>query len=871
MFLNQNSLQYKHYVDFEKYAKFICEKFDISVQLESTRAETDGRTIYLPNVLSMTEKELDMMYAILLHEAGHIRYSTFSESYFKRLKTKAHAFLANSIEDARIENLLMKDFGGAGEIFQSLYCDYTQDKSLMKKVFKHDGTKPDLFATLAFYAHNEIVNCETSTLKEISGARTANRILRFWRENQIAEMIAASKMNNDDDVINLTNAIYDLFVNTFHAKDKSGALDFNKADAEKKAIEKTLDALRQAAESVEQKVAELNEKVAKIEQDIENFERDHEEALGVHEQAIEELQENISDVMEKIKWKNELERNRKVINDIPAQLETAKKDLEKQLAEKTRLEQQLEKGLNGRGKEMTPEQKESTTKKLEVKKRQEERLNNRIEQLKSTLEDAKDMVKEATEQACKDPSSFNLDFDVEAAKEQLNSLSAEIKAEQDAMNKINAEKNRMISEQNSLIDQMNKVQSDFMEKTAEAMFSIDEKVRAEEFDVDVLPELNYQDSWPEAAAAQQAFDEKASKESGKLVRNGQKGAGLFGSNIRDIITFIDKKKEQVQEIDVAQIFKDKIHASKLDDMNSDVKHTNFMEDKSVVGVFGTRRELIPSTTEFDVVKKDNMSNKTQEMRELVAANAVFYRDLKRVFARKLKFAKKDFWRGSQEEGSLDARSLWKLPTNQGSDFYEVNNPKHVNKVAATILIDMSGSQNKEVTDYGKKILSLAVGLSQALEEVHIKHEVLGYHAPVSDEMRQMNSSAIYTRRSNRLETVVFKEAGQKGQMGLLNFEPQMSDNSDGESLRIALKRLKAIRAKSHMVFILSDGKPFLCDTDVSVLDEDFRAALRTAVRDRVQVFSLGFFEQAKNFFGERFCNATKNENVLKFFDQTSFV
>lgn len=52
--------------------------------------------------------------------------------------------------------------------------------------------------------------------------------------------------------------------------------------------------------------------------------------------------------------------------------------------------------------------------------------------------------------------------------------------------------------------------------------------------------------------------------------------------------------------------------------------------------------------------------------------------------------------------NLDARNLWKIPTNQGNDFYEINNPKFINKVAVSILVDISGSQNKEkYSGYGE--------------------------------------------------------------------------------------------------------------------------------------------------------------------------
>lgn len=870
MYLNQNSLQYKHYQDFVKYAQFVGEKFDLQIELDATRAETDGKTIYLPNVLTMTEKELDMMYAILLHEVGHIRYSTFSEDYFKSLKTQAHAYLANSIEDARIENLLMKDFGGAAEMFESLYCEYTQDKALMKKVFKHEGERPDMFACLAFHAHNSIVNCTTPSMKEISGAYRANRLMKFWRTKNIDQVIAGSPLKNDKDVLALTNTLYDLFVDYFHAKDKSAKLDYAKEIAEKKAMENLLDKLRKEAEAVQEQVEQIRQKVTENEQKIDEYDNQHRDEMNQLRQQVQSVQENIQNASEKIIWKNEYDQNKKTVDELPAKIDAAQKDLEKQVAEKARLEKQLQDGKNGRGKDLTDEQKEAIKAKIETKKRQEERLTQKTKNLQDNLTSTQDALQQAEKQAAQNPADFDKNLDVFATQEYVQEQAQSMAEMNKKMADIESGKAEMVQENNNLISQMDNMQSAFMEKASEAMFALDKQGRAADMDMGIMPDLNYEDSWPEAAAAQQQFDQSASNATGKMVRNGQKAAGLFGSNIRDIVSFIDKTKEKVEEINVAEIFKNKIHASKLEELHSDVKEMNYMEDKSVVGVFGTRRDHIPLTTEFDSVKKENVSNKMQDKNALMVEHGAFYRDLKRLFARKLKFAKKDFWRGGQEEGQLDARNLWKLPTRQGDDFYEVSNPKFVNKLAATILVDVSGSQNKDATEYGKKIRALVLGLSQALDEVHVKHEVLGFHAPVCEEMRHMQSSQIYTRRSNRLETIVYKDAAQKDNLGIMNIETQMSDNSDGESLRIALKRLKAIRAKSHMVFIISDGKPFLCDTDVSVLDEDFRAALRQAVREKVQVFGIGFFEQLKHFVGERFCDAKDFNNVLKFFDKQAF-
>lgn len=867
MYINNNSLQYKHFQDFEKYARFICESFDITVVLDATRAETDGKVIYLPNVMSMTEKELDMMYAVLLHEAGHIRYSTFDESYFKALKSQAHAFLANAIEDGRIENLLMKDFGGAQEMFEKLYCEYTQDKVLMRKVFKHDGQKPDLFTTLAFYTHNQIIQCKTSSLKEIAGAYRSGRIMKFWRDNDIDTLIANNPLKKDSDVIALTNEIYDLFAQKF--KDKSEKLDFAGDLKEKQKIAKKMEDLKKEGFEVEKQVAQLAEKIAQTQKRIEDFDALHEPEISVLEDMLHENNGQIEKIDSQITFKKQYDNNTQAVSSTTASIEKLRTEHPKNKEDLKSLEERLQKGVMGRGKKpMTEEQKDSLQKRIDGKKAQVEKMQQKVDAQEKSLQDLKKALQEADIMAQTNPEKYDKNFDIASANEQRQNLVNENQETKKEIDKINAEKQDMIKEFNGYVTTAEKIQEAYMEKVAQEMFDIDKM--SGDFELDIMPELNYEDVWPEAAAAQEVFDKKATSEQGKIVRNGQKAAGLFGSNVRDIITFIDKAKEKVDEIDVMEVFKGKIGTSKLSDFNSETKEKNHMEDKSVVGVFGTYREHIPLTTMFDSIKKENFSTDKAQKNALLQKNMIFYRDLKRVFAKKFKFAKKDFWRGNQEEGNLDARNLWKLPTKQGDDFYEVSKPKFVNKTAATILVDISGSHSKEATDYGKKIQELVLGISMALDEVHIKHEILGFHAPISDEMRGMQADIIYTRRSNKLETIVYKESTQKDNSGIMNIETQMTDNSDGESLRIALKRLKSIKAKSHLMFVISDGKPFLSDTDVSVLDEDLRTALRQAVREKVQLVGLGYFDQLEHFFGNRFCNATKNEDVIQFFDKTHF-
>lgn len=868
MYLNNTSTQYKQYQDFEKYARFICESFNISVVLDSTRAETDGKTIYLPNLASMTYKELDMMYAILLHEAGHIRYSTFDESYFKALKSQAHAFLANSIEDARIENLLMKDFGGATDIFTNLYCDYAQDKQLMKKIFKHDGKRPDLFTTLAFYTHNKIINCETARLEDIAGVYRARRIMKFWNENDIDNLIVQNGLKKPLDVISLTNEIYDLFSKKF-MDDSEKVSVYDKLQEQKK-VSQLMEDLKKEGLQVEKQVQVFQEKIKNTQEQIDKFDKLHEEQINNLQEKINENYSKIEIINSKINFKQDYDKNTKLLETTNSHIAKLLNDINKEQERLKALEEKLASGVIGRSKKpMLEEQKEFLQKKIDNKKNLLNKLEEKLDFQEQLLANAAQELEQADRLALYDSEQYDKNLDIESIVQQKNKHINENNKKQAEINRINKGKERLVKQFNSYIDIIEKVQNKYMEKVAKSLFDLD-KETSEEFGLEVMPELNYEDVWPEAAQAQEVFDKKATKISGKVIRNGEKVAGVFGSNVRDIISYIDKAIEQVEEIDIVQIFKEKISPSKLADFNSEKKAKHHMDDKTIVGIPGTHREHIPLTTMFDSIKNENVSLEKNAIKELMKKNADFYRDLKRVFNKKFKFAKKDLWRGNQEEGNLDVRNLYKLPTNQGDDFYEIAKKKYVNKTAATILVDISNSNNKEVTEYGEKIKELVLGISLALDDVHIKHEILGFHAPVCEDMRQADSSVIYTRRSNNLETIIYKLAQQKDNCGIMNIQLQMSDNSDGESLRIACKRLKAIQAKSHLLFMISDGKPFLCDTDVSVLDEDLRSALRQAVQQKIQLVGLGFFNELENFFGNRFCNATNYKNVIEFFDKTYF-
>ena len=59
MYLNNNSIEYQNFQDFEKYARFISNKFDINIQLEAAKAETDTPKISkIVETVFFTDKRL---------------------------------------------------------------------------------------------------------------------------------------------------------------------------------------------------------------------------------------------------------------------------------------------------------------------------------------------------------------------------------------------------------------------------------------------------------------------------------------------------------------------------------------------------------------------------------------------------------------------------------------------------------------------------------------------------------------------------------------------------------------------------------------------------------------------------------------------
>lgn len=848
----------KHIEDFEKYARFLCDHFDISVELDSTKAQTNGKIINLPNVVGLNDEELDMMYAILLHEVGHIKYSSFAEEDFALLKTEFHAFLANAIEDARIENLLMKEFAGARDMFNTLYVKHVQNESMMQKIFKFNGRQPDLFASLAIHIHNLLVKCDTAALTDITSKTNVKQIEMFFKLNNIQAYLDSARLANWHDVIAMTNKIYDLFV-TRH-RDSSKKTDFAQALAEKKKAQKTLEDLQAKLDKRQAEVEAHTNVLKDTQQQVKIWHDENDPKLQKLQEKISAIQDSVTKIESALSARREHDKARQSLeNKQKAMSKNASRE-QKMKGEITELCTRQNTGQTKTGRKLNDEAIKGLQEKLEKKQKQLETLTKVMQEDNDKLEALRKAYQEASQ---KDQSHMSTEELQALAKEKSEGL-PDLQAEQSDLEKTINQLEEQINKLETLIKTITETAR---QELLEKMYQMDEIADKQGLPVNMLPEFEETAGWEAADDVQREMDKLLSKERKEIVRNGERLAGALGSNIRDMGVYVDKKAQNVKDLNLLDIFKSRVDFSLLPELNETIKVTKTTTDKSIYSTASRLEKHTVLTTQFDVVRQDVRAQSFKDFKDLAQSNADFANQMKKVFLNKFKFAKKDRFRGGKEEGQLDSRNLWKLATRHGEDYFEQNQPKFVSKMAASILIDISGSQDKEESAYGEKIKALVHALSEALDAVHVKHEVLGYHAPINDVMRATSAAYTYNRRSNALETVVYKNFKQKENSGIANIELQLSDNSDGESVRIATRRLKRETAKSRVMFVVFDGKPFLSDGDVALLDEDLRAALREAVKDKVQVFGFGFSPDGEQFFGDLYCHIKDMSDALRFIEK----
>lgn len=94
----------------EKLARILSRQYNIEVVFQGQQACTDGKKIVLPYFKEITEElELDLN-GYLDHEVGHVNFTTFPE--IMHVINAYHKQLLNSVEDVRIERLMIQKYPG---------------------------------------------------------------------------------------------------------------------------------------------------------------------------------------------------------------------------------------------------------------------------------------------------------------------------------------------------------------------------------------------------------------------------------------------------------------------------------------------------------------------------------------------------------------------------------------------------------------------------------------------------------------------------------------------------------------------------------------------------------------------------------------
>lgn len=181
-------------------AKAMGRNMGVKVQFYNGGAKTDGSTIYLPH-LPLNDPEVNTLgLGLIIHEAGHIRYSDFSESFLNRLQSLNSSLIAslgNCFEDVRMELCVMRDYPGAEKHLNKLMAKLIEDEFFSIQA----ATPPDiLLKYLLFNLRYWVLGQECFLpLAEHMEAELAKAMtpLAITRINSVLPRVAKTKSENE--------------------------------------------------------------------------------------------------------------------------------------------------------------------------------------------------------------------------------------------------------------------------------------------------------------------------------------------------------------------------------------------------------------------------------------------------------------------------------------------------------------------------------------------------------------------------------------------------------------------------------------------------------------------------------------------------
>lgn len=173
---------------------------------ETAVAYTDGTEITLPSLpdnLEFTHEEVMTMRGLLDHEAGHVRHTDFkSVKKFSDTQSQQAFSISNTLEDIRLESLVMKEYPGSQKNF------HTMRESVGVKELEYTKANQEVFTTITAPAiQSAIIRAGTLGYAGENNREMYNMLpdrFKAWGQ-KFADL--ARECKNTDEILNLALAV----------------------------------------------------------------------------------------------------------------------------------------------------------------------------------------------------------------------------------------------------------------------------------------------------------------------------------------------------------------------------------------------------------------------------------------------------------------------------------------------------------------------------------------------------------------------------------------------------------------------------------------------------------------------------------------
>ncbi len=248
----------------------------------------------------------------------------------------------------------------------------------------------------------------------------------------------------------------------------------------------------------------------------------------------------------------------------------------------------------------------------------------------------------------------------------------------------------------------------------------------------------------------------------------------------------------------------------------------------------------PVTTKFDVVTDHSGEGNYSTYTDTKAQVSKIINPTRSKLERILKVKENAKWKHELERGTINARALAGLASTQGyrTPFKQFVKTE-TNNVAVSIVVDLSGSMGGSKINQARLC---TVALAESLKALNIKCEVTGFTTVGSHDVSKYAQSikakeTQFERMNERLDLRVFKSFDSENLNGLTQIR-SMSNNTDGESISWAAKRLSFRKEKRKILLVLSDGNP-AHDGSYEALSKHLRDTILSMSKFNIEAIGIG--------------------------------